>query len=322
MSVLDSIKDEILNSTEENNSVNNNETTNDLPASNEEVVADTGDKPNEPLAEGENEANLTDNKVNNEAPDGETAKPNEEVPAQVPPKPEKRTYTQQEQFDYALRKRMKRESRKYESEIEALKKEIEELKNPKKPITRDQFNSDEEFVNAHFNAIVDSKMAKQKEEFEAQRMKENEIREQQEEFSKRVLENFGNFDTFNKVVEPALSNGLSELIDSNPAVNEYITKNPNGVKMIYELASNEDSCRKVFGATTVWDQYYALKRIEEKLTETPRETPKETSIPSVTTKQVTTPTKPIGRVGSGSKSPADFNFDDDSWLIKTVRRAY
>lgn len=232
------------------------------------------------------------------------------------PKDTKPTYTKEEQMQYSFKKRLDRQQRKYEEELKSLKEQLSALTAPK-PKTRADFGSDEEFVKDYMNNIVAEQLAAKEKTWKEEQAQQESTKAQQEAFNKQISENFDSFDVFNDAVEPALANGLSELISTNPAVNDFITKNACGAKMLYTLATDQAACNRVFTATNMWDQYYALKRIEESFEGKTFKTPATAPVAPAPVTEVKPTVKIIGKVGQSKASDGDW--DNKEWLRKQIR---
>lgn len=250
----------------------------------------------------------------------EVVKPDEPEAGKVeetPVEPAKPKYTEKEMAEYSFRKRLDRQSKKYQSEIDELKKELEALKNPVKELKREDFASDQDFVDAYFKNSINKALAERDKRDAAAKQAELEQTESLRRFADNIKKDF-DLDEYNKVVEPVLQNGLADLISTNESVADYIKNNPNGAKVLYTLATDRNAAESVFMAYNPFEQYYALKKIEENFRMPVRQNPVQTPNPTVPVAPVTQP-KPIGKVGETGGKVAGDQWDDPKWLINRVR---
>jgi hypothetical protein len=205
-----------------------------------------------------------------------------------------------------IRKRLEKQSKKYEEALaqkdaryEELKKELEELKKnqPKEPPkTRKDFNYDEEYV-AYLTrqqiAEADAEKAKAKAEADAEAAKQREAEEAEQATLKQRQNRFlANIDEcfegderteFLKRVQYANSKGLGDLLDSCPMASDYLLGSEKGPLVLQKIMSDADTFRKVFPVKGIspMEQFYTLKEVERqclaertKPAETPAPTPK------------------------------------------------
>lgn len=233
---------------------------------------------------------------------------------------EKKGHTNEERISYAFKKRLDRQSRKYEDKIAELEKKLEALQNPTKAKTREDFATDEEFVRDYFNGLVNDALTKRDEENNRKKLEEDAQSERMANFANQVEKEFGNLDKYNEVVEASLEMGLAQLIENNPVVKDYIKNSPSSARVLYKLATSQDDVTKVFSCRSEFEQFYALKKIEEAtegqnfLFDAPKAEPTPTPIPTTPTE----PIKPIGKVGSESNHTTE-NWESREWLMKQIR---
>lgn len=271
----------------------------------------TPEQPSEPIAEVAAEVKDEPEVVKQDEP--EAGKVEETVTVE-PAKPAKPQYTEKEMAEYSFRKRLDRQSKKYQSEIDELKKELEALKNPVKELKREDFASDQDFVDAYFKNSINKALDERDKRDAAAKQAELEQANSLRRFADNIKKDF-DLDEYNKVVEPVLQNGLADLISTNESVADYIKNNPNGAKVLYTLATDRNAAESVFMAYNPFEQYYALKKIEENFV---KQNPVQTPNPTVPVAPVTQP-KPIGKVGETGGKAAGDQWDDPKWLINRVR---
>ena len=239
-----------------------------------------------------------------EEPPKETPAP-EPKPAEEPPKKDE-VMDELDNTNSIIRKRLEKQSKKYEEALaqkdaryEELKKELEELKKnqPQPPQkTRKDFEYDEDYVQyltrsemdkidaekAKAKAEADAEAAKQREADEAEQAS---IKQRQNRFLANIDECFeGDERTeFLKRVQYANSKGLGDLLDSCPMASDYLLGSEKGPLVLQKIMNDADTFRKVFPVKGIspMEQYYTLKEVERqcisertKPAETPAPTPK------------------------------------------------
>ena len=248
---------------------------------------------------------------------------------------DKSKYTPEQKAEYGFKKRLDRERKKYESQMLELKKQLEALQNPSKnqPKTREDFSSDEEYVKDYFGNMINDAFAKRDAEYRKREEMMNAQARVMESFANQVERDFGSMDEYNNVVENSLEAGLSELIENNPVVKQFIQQSDNSAKVLYKLATEQDAVNKVFGSKTEWDMFYNLKRLEESAeTQVFNKSDSQQVSNKGESQQVNNvnpaglvnpaskpaPVKPIGKVG-GQGGNTNENWDDRNWLMKQIR---
>lgn len=295
MSRLDNIMNEMTTETESANEV--------------EVVGGTNEVKDESIA-------VDETATSNVESSDETPKSSETVDSNKPSN-DKSKYTPEQKAEYAFKKRLDRERKKYESQMLELKKQLEALQNPSKnqPKTREDFASDEEYVKDYFGNMINDAFAKRDAEYRKREEMMNAQAQVMESFANQVERDFGSMDEYNNVVENSLEAGLGELIENNPVVKQFIQQSDNSAKVLYKLATEQDAVNKVFGSKTEWDMFYNLKRLEESAeTQVFNKRESQQQVNNVNP----APVKPIGKVG-GQGGNTNENWDDRNWLMKQIR---
>lgn len=234
-----------------------------------------------------------------EAPEPEPA------PKEDPPKKDE-VMDELDNTNIIIRKRLEKQSKKYEEALaqkdaryEELKKELEELKKnqtKEPPKTRKDFQYDEDYV-AYLTrqqiAENDAEKAKAKEEADAEAAKQREAEEaEQATLKQRQTRFLANIDEcfegderteFLKRVQYANSKGLGDLLDSCPMASDYLLGSEKGPLVLQKIMNDADTFRKVFPVKGIspMEQFYTLKEVERqclaertKPAETPAPTPK------------------------------------------------
>ena len=266
-------------------------------------------------------------------PPKEWARPKDETePEQDQPKPEHKAIPDDKfsRAEFSFRRQLGKQKEKYEAELksrdekyDALQKELAELKkqmNPQKPLTRDQFADDEDFMHALNKADIEKAFAerdaaeeakrKEREEAEARRKAEEaDIAERQRAWLDNVDRAFGGdkarSDKFVHDIQRANEKGLGTILDACPPAADYLINNPSGPIVYEHLLNDRGAFERVFNERRLspLDVYYELRTIEQELRSRPAtEAPKPAPVPRMG--------KPGKQAGSGSAP--DIWSDDDA----------
>lgn len=232
--------------------------------------------------------------------------------------------------EFSFRRQLGKQKEKYEAELksrdekyDALRKDFEELKkqmNPQKPLTRDQFEDDEDFMHALNKADIaaafaerdaaDEAKRKEREEAEAKRKAEEaDIAERQRAWLDNVNRAFdgdkARSDKFVHDIQVANDKGLGTILDACPPAADYLLNNPSGPLVYEHLLNDRSAFERVFNERRLspLDVYYELRTIEQELRSRPAtEAPKPAPVPRMG--------KPGKQAGSGSAP--DIWTDDDA----------
>lgn len=225
------------------------------------------------------------------APTAEEPKPTEEPAPEVTPKEEapKKDEVMDEidNTNSIIRKRLEKQSKKYEDALaqkdaryEELKKELEELKKsqPKpQPKTRKDFEYDEDYVQYLTRTEmdkVDAEKAKAKAEADAEEAKKREAEEAEQAIIKQRQTRFlANIDEcfegderkeFLKRVQYANSKGLGDLLEACPMACDYLLGSEKGPLVLQKIMNDADTFRRVFPVKGIspMEQFYTLKEVE------------------------------------------------------------
>ena len=308
MSRLNDMMNEMSTSTETANDVQVDGGTNDVK--DESIAVDTtstSDVESKADETPKSSENNTDETNANNIADGTSNK-----------KVDKTQFTPEQKAEYAFKKRLDRERKKYDSQILELKKQLEALQNPNKPKTREDFDNDEEYIKDYFGNMINDAFAKREEENRRREEALNAQASVMEGFANQVTRDFGSIDDYNNIVESSLDAGLGELIEKNPTVKQFIQSSDNSAKVLYALATDQNAVNKVFTSKTEWDMFYNLKRLEETLADKSFNNKGNTQQANNVSPAVTNNVKPIGKVGAQGGQTNE-NWDDRSWLMKQIR---
>lgn len=237
---------------------------------------------------------------------------------------------------YSFKKQLGKQKFKYEKllaerdeQIKSFAERLEKLENPDKyrQKYRDDFKTDDEFINhlveERFNAKwQDALQEYKKQEDERQQREETEkqYRERADENVKRLFTTDEAVADYHAKINDALDKGLGELIDSDKDLAQYIVMSPMGPKIMYELATNVDAVRELFeDATSPLDRQFRVRALEQRLSVAPPvvETKPTQSAPAAQPAQE--PPKAVGKPGVGSGTSKSI-FDSNDAIIEYLRK--
>ena len=233
-----------------------------------------------------------------------------------------------ERAQYSFYKQLNKEKSKHKKEMDELLSRLDKLEHPEKyaPKTRDQYKDDDSFINDlvqdKVNAILQKRMEEEQKALEArsaQEAIEKEYRERADENIKKLYPTPDEEKNFRSVVQDAIERGLGDLLDTDQELSNYILMSPVGPAIMYELASNEESVKRLFeGARTPIDLQFRIRDIERDVISGIKAKEAATPPNPVTPPQPEKP-KPVGKPGV-SKEAKKSIWDDDKALIDFMRR--
>ena len=289
-------------------------------------------KPGEPITAKEEPKPAEEEEQTKEEPTEEQPK---EQPAEPQPKPDLSKLTKEQKAEHAFQKQLAKQKAKYESSIDEIKKQFQtqiedvkkqlESKKAEEPVKkRDDFESDDEFIDYLTQRGVDKRMAqidadnaKAKEEADAKARAEAEAAEQQKQvaeyFNTNAKQTFGEgYAEFESRVQKGVANGLADVLDEAPAVRDYIFSNPNGPAVLNEMLQNKESFVRVMRlAANPMDAVIECHELARELA-TRSAQPAPAPAPKMPS---------LGKPGAGgSTRTAPDMYHDDASLIDFVRR--
>ena len=258
-----------------------------------------------------------------------------EQPAEPKPKLDLSKLTKEQKAEHAFQKQLAKQKAKYESSIDEIKKQFQsqiedvkkqlESKKVEEPVKkRDDFESDDEYIDYLTQRGVDKRMAqidadnaKAKAEADERAKAEAEAAEQQKQlaeyFNNNAKQTFGDrYAEFESRVQKGVANGLADVLDEAPAVRNYIFSNPNGPAVLNEMLQNKDSFVRVMRlAANPMDAVIECHELARELASRVAEAA-----------QAPAPKMPsLGKPGAGgSTRTAPDMYHDDASLIDFVRR--
>jgi hypothetical protein len=228
-------------------------------------------------------------------------------------KADKSQFSDLEKAEFSFKKQLGKQKQKYESILAdqkkafaSLQERLEKLENPDKykEKFRENFQTDDEYIDY----IVQQRMNKILDEQNEKAMKDREEEAKAEEAREFIDKNIETCFTTNEArtdyfntVKAAFDEGLQELMDKEKYVAEYIMRNPNGPKILYELAKDKEKVRQIYSQGDPMSRLFELKMIEREILTKPTA---DKSNPNLQ--------KAIGKPGISKETTADiFSSKDD-----------
>lgn len=219
----------------------------------------------------------------------------------------------------------------YKKKYEALEKRLAAIENPEKPITRDQFDSDDKMIDALVQQRFDKMWSQRQEEMQAQYEKYIEEQRQEEEHKRELDEGINHWfptkeerENFVSTVQKAYNNGLAELLEQEQNVLDYLHSTPNSSLILMEFATNPKVVNEIFSIRTPLQRLMAVHDIERDLiakknAPAPAPQPVEQAAPTnPAPAPVNNLSKSIGKPGTAVEAESDI-FSNDDELTKFVR---
>ena len=270
----------------------------------------------------------------------EQTTPNGQVTPEVPPTP--KTYTEDEynQMVYSFKRQLGKSKDRYESQLNDSNKRFDEvmkrlgaLENPEKPLRREDFKTDDEFIDKLIDAGVEkrwaAKEAQMREEYERYAKEQQEEMEQRKELDEGISKWWPSQEERQKyvnTVQEAYNEGLKDLLEQEQNVLNYLFQTPNQSLVLYKLATDKNAVTNIFSIKNPLMRLMAVRDLENELVRernTPKTTPTPTPAPQVaptnTPQQpVNNLAKPVGKPGSMVEATPDL-FDDTDALRNALR---
>ena len=219
----------------------------------------------------------------------------------------------------------------YKKKYEALEKRLAAIENPEKPITRDQFDSDDKMIDALVQQRFDKMWSQRQEEMQAQYEKYIEEQRQEEEHKRELDEGINHWfptkeerENFVSTVQKAYNNGLAELLEQEQNVLDYLHSTPNSSLILMEFATNPKVVNEIFSIRTPLQRLMAVHDIERDLIakkNAPAPAPQHVEQAAPTNPApapVNNLSKSIGKPGTAVEAESDI-FSNDDELTKFVR---
>lgn len=271
----------------------------------------------------------------------EQTTPDGQVAPEVPPAP--RTYTEDEynQMVYSFKRQLGKSKDRYESQLSDSNKRFDEvmkrlgaLENPEKPLRREDFQTDDEFIDKLIDAGVEkrwaAKEAQMREEYERYAKEQQEEMEQRKELDEGISKWWPSQEErqrYVNAVQDAYNEGLKDLLEQEQNVLNYLFQTPNQSLVLYKLATDKKAVTDIFSIKNPLMRLMAVRDLENELvrerntptnTPTPTPTPAPQVAPTHTPTQVNNLAKPVGKPGSMVEATPDL-FDDTDALRNALR---
>ena len=203
------------------------------------------------------------------------------------------------------------------SKFDSVTKELADLKKTKseEPVkTREQFDSDDEYVDYLASRRVDAKWAE----------KDRKVKEEQEALEQQriVADNFNQncraafkddaYDGFQANLKRAVDNGLAEILDQAPAVRDFVFQAPEGPLVLNEMLSDKNAFMRIMSRggnpmSAIIEMHDLAKEIQTRAQAPAEEKPKST-MPN------------IGKPGAKQAGHAATMWESDEALLDYVRK--
>ena len=297
------------------------------------------DKPQEQPEEHQEQSQPTEDKPA-EQPQEQPEQQQQQQEQPKPAKPDLSTLSKEEKAQHAFQRQLAKQKEKYEASIQELtgnfQKQIDELKNsmkkqePKQVLTRDMFDTDDDFLRAladeRVKAIMESrdeearKQAEQQKQAEAEQAKvQQRLAEQAETFKTNCAACFtdeNERNAFEAQVSKATANGLADVLDQAPAVREFVFTDPDGPRVLNAMLADKTAFMRVMGrAGNPMACVIEMHDMARELKQAP-------AVQQQQQQQQPKPVMPhIGKPGAGGAGPAAPSmWNDDEALINFCRQ--
>ena len=201
----------------------------------------------------------------------ETQQQEQPQETQKPAKPDLSTLSKEEKAQHAFQRQLAKQKEKYEASIQELtgnfQKQIDELKTtmkkqePKKVLTRDMFDTDDEFIRALADERVKEIMEGRDEEAKKKEEERKQAEAEQARIQQQLAEQANTFKAncsacftdenertaFEAQVSKATANGLAEVLDQAPTVREFVFTDPDGPRVLNAMLSDKGAFMRVMG---------------------------------------------------------------------------
>lgn len=188
-----------------------------------------------------------------------------------PAKPDLSTLSKEEKAQHAFQRQLARQKEKYEASIQELtgnfQKQIDELKTsmkkqePKKVLTRDMFDTDDEFIRALADERVKEIMEGREEEARKKEEEWKKAEAEQAKIQQQLAEQANTFrsncsacftdenerNAFEVQLSKATANGLADVLDQAPAVREFVFTDPDGPRVLNAMLQDKGAFMRVMG---------------------------------------------------------------------------
>ena len=297
--------------------------------------------PEQKTAPGAPETQNEDKPVETQQQDPTQEQPDETQQQQEQPKPAKpdlSTLSKEEKAQHAFQRQLAKQKEKYEASIQELtgnfQKQIDELKTsmkkqePKKVLTRDMFDTDDEFIRALADERVKEIMEGREEEARKKEEARKQAEAEQAKIQQRLAEQAETFksncsscftdenerNAFEVQLSKATANGLADVLDQAPAVREFVFTDPDGPRVLNAMLQDKGAFMRVMGRAgnpmaCVIEMHDMARELKA---------PQAQQAPQVQQQPVMPHIGKPGAGGAGASTPSIWNSDED--LINFCRK--
>nr|DAW67907.1 MAG TPA: scaffold Bacteriophage, scaffolding protein [Caudoviricetes sp.] len=218
-------------------------------------------------------------------------------------RPAREKYTKEERITHSFKKQFQRQAKRHSAELAEKDRQLNELaarldrlENPDKyrEKTRNDFSTDDDYINHLVQSKLDAILQKSSEEAEQNRARQQELDSQVEEYRDRQQQNIERLypseserSAYYSAVKSAIDAGLGKLLDTDPELSQYIMRSEYGPKIMYRLATDRKTVEELFRSTNGLDRQFKIRELERTLSRTGR--------------------KPLGRIGQTSERHDTFD---------------
>lgn len=260
-----------------------------------------------------------------------TENPVEQNPAPTPVN--KSELTDLDRATYSFRRQLSKQKSKYEAQISDLEARLKKLETPAPERKyRDAFKTDDEYIGylteEKVNALMEAKMSEMQKNFEEQQEKIRQSQEHDREIEEGINSWFPDDKRYEyqRAVEDAFGKGLSDLLEQEKNVLEYLHQTPNSSRILYEMATNPEVVQNIFNQRNPLFRLMAVRDLENKLVSEkdsfmkPAPTPAPVTAPATPAPVNNNLAKPIGRPGAENKTQPDIIMGGDDSKLKEMLR--
>lgn len=217
--------------------------------------------------------------------------------------------------------------------FESLEKRLGSLEHPEKPLMRDQFQTDDEYIQNLIDKGVEKrwqereeKMREEYAKYEQQQREEYEHRKELDEGINKWYPSAEERQKFVSTVQNAFSEGLSDLLEQEQNVLNYLHQTENSSRILYEFATKPEVVEQIFSVKNPLMRLMAVRDLENKLiaeksNPAPVQSPAPTPAPAQTNEQpapVNNLAKAVGKPGTQVDAEPDI-FDNRDSLRAFIR---
>ena len=257
--------------------------------------------------------------------------PVEQNPAPTPVN--KSELTDLDRATYSFRRQLSKQKSKYEAQISDLEARLKKLETPAPERKyRDAFKTDDEYIGylteEKVNALMEAKMSEMQKNFEEQQERIRQSQEHDREIEEGINSWFPDDKRYEyqRAVEDAFGKGLSDLLEQEKNVLEYLHQTPNSSRILYEMATNPEVVQNIFNQRNPLFRLLAVRDLENKLVSEkdsfmkPAPTPAPATAPATPAPVNNYLAKPIGRPGAENKTLHDIIMGGDDSKLKEMLR--